>query len=399
MKKPSANAQSHDNCLGIVAAQYAHFDSPLLLESAEQLDSYDLAYETYGELNADASNAILICHALSGDHHAAGYYDESAKSIGWWDSMIGPGKPIDTNHFYVVSSNNLGGCGGSSGPASINPKTEKPFGPDFPMITVNDWVVAQARLSDYLGIQTWAAVVGGSLGGMQVLQWSITYPDRLRHALVIASAAKLSAQNIGFNDVARQAIRTDPEFYNGHYYQHDSTPERGLRIARMLGHMTYLSDDMMARRFGRNLQQKRQLDFEYKPEFEVESYLRYQGEQFVNNFDANTYLLMTKALDYFDPAANHDGTLAQALESVAADFLVVSFSSDWRFSPERSREIVRALHTNNLNVSYAEIESPHGHDSFLLEVDDYFKVVRAYMKRVANPDWRATLGTGVANGE
>ncbi|MFT5654922.1 MAG: homoserine O-acetyltransferase, partial [Arenicella sp.] len=323
----------------------------------------------------------------------------SSKSIGWWDSMIGPGKPIDTDHFYVVSSNNLGGCGGSSGPASINPKTDKPFGPDFPIITVKDWVIAQARLTDYLGIQTWAAVAGGSLGGMQVLQWSITYPDRLRHAVVIAAAAKLSAQNIGFNDVARQAIRTDPEFFGGHYYQQDSKPERGLRIARMLGHMTYLSDDMMAQRFGRNLQQKRQLDFEYRPEFEVESYLRYQGEQFVNNFDANTYLLMTKALDYFDPAQSHDGALAEALKTVTADFLIVSFSSDWRFSPERSREIVRALHTNNLNVSYAEIESPHGHDSFLLELDDYFKIVRAYMKRVVNPDWRATHRAGASNGE
>ena len=399
MTQSPVTAASQDNSLGIVEPHYAHFDTPLTLESTEQLEQYHLAFETYGELNSDASNAILICHALSGNHHAAGRYDESSKSIGWWDSMIGPGKPIDTNHFYVVSSNNLGGCGGSSGPASINPKTDKPFGPDFPMITVNDWVVAQARLADYLGIRTWAAVVGGSLGGMQVLQWSITYPDRLRHAVVIAAAAKLSAQNIGFNDVARQAIRTDPEFFSGHYYQQNSKPEHGLRIARMLGHMTYLSDDMMAQRFGRNLQQKRQLDFEYKPEFEVESYLRYQGEQFVNNFDANTYLLMTKALDYFDPAQSHNGALAEALKTVAADFLVVSFSSDWRFSPERSREIVRALHTNNLNVSYAEIESPHGHDSFLLELDDYFKVVRAYMKRVANPDWRATHRAGVANGE
>ncbi|MFT5136522.1 MAG: homoserine O-acetyltransferase [Arenicella sp.] len=399
MTQSPAKPPSQDNSLGVVEPQLAHFDTPLLLESAEQLDQYHLAFETYGILNADASNAILICHALSGNHHAAGRYDESSKSIGWWDSMIGPGKPIDTDHFYVVSSNNLGGCGGSSGPASINPKTDKPFGPDFPIITVKDWVIAQARLTDYLGIQTWAAVAGGSLGGMQVLQWSITYPDRLRHAVVIAAAAKLSAQNIGFNDVARQAIRTDPEFFGGHYYQQDSKPERGLRIARMLGHMTYLSDDMMAQRFGRNLQQKRQLDFEYRPEFEVESYLRYQGEQFVNNFDANTYLLMTKALDYFDPAQSHDGALAEALKTVTADFLIVSFSSDWRFSPERSREIVRALHTNNLNVSYAEIESPHGHDSFLLELDDYFKIVRAYMKRVVNPDWRATHRAGASNGE
>jgi homoserine O-acetyltransferase len=290
-----------------------------------------------------------------------------------------------------VCSNNLGGCDGSTGPASINPATGHPFGPDFPMVTVSDWVETQLRLSDRLGIQRWAAIVGGSLGGMQVLEWTIRHPARLSHALVIASAAKLTAQNIGFNDVARQAIRTDPDFHDGHYYQHKVAPERGLRIARMLGHITYLSDDAMAQKFGRNLRHKEKLDYHHLPEFEVESYLRYQGERFVQQFDANTYLLMTKALDYFDPADRHNGDLASALSSATADFLVVSFSSDWRFPPERSREIVRALHTNNLNVSYAEVEASHGHDSFLLDIPEYFALVTAYMRRVQSGFKRAEI--------
>lgn len=368
--------------LGIIEPRLVQCDEVLELESGGSLDGYQLIYETYGELNATRSNAILICHALSSDHHAAGYRHESDKSAGWWDALIGPGKPIDTNTFFVVCCNNLGGCGGSTGPASIDPKTSKPFGPSFPIVTVKDWVSSQAFLSDYLGVDCWAAVVGGSLGGMQVLEWSIKHPARLQNAIVIASAAKLSAQNIGFNDVARQAIRTDPDFHGGDYYQHGVTPERGLRIARMLGHITYLSDDMMAHKFGRNLRRKDKLDYHHNPEFEVESYLRYQGEQFVNKFDANTYLLMTKALDYFNPAQKHDDNLAAALSTATANFLVISFSSDWRFAPERSREIVRALHTNSLNVSYAEIESVHGHDSFLLEIPDYFQIVRAYMARV-----------------
>jgi len=368
--------------LGIIEPKLVQCQELLELESGGVLDGYQLIYETYGELNHARSNGILICHALSSDHHAAGYRDKSEKSIGWWDTLIGPGKPIDTNRFYVVCCNNLGGCGGSTGPASVDPKTSKPFGPNFPIVTVEDWVNSQAFLSDQLGIDCWAAVVGGSLGGMQVLEWSIKFPQRLKNAVVIASAAKLSAQNIGFNDVARQAIRTDPDFHDGDYYQHGVTPERGLQIARMLGHITYLSDDMMAHKFGRNLRRKEKLDYQYNPEFEVESYLRYQGERFVNKFDANTYLLMTKALDYFNPAAKQHDNLANALATATANFLVVSFSSDWRFAPERSREIVRALHTNNLNVSYAEIESVHGHDSFLLEIPDYFKIMHAYMARV-----------------
>lgn len=371
------------NSVGIVESQTAQFDSPLKLTSGSELAQYSLVYETYGELNDDRSNALLVCHALSSDHHAAGFYSNNDKSAGWWDLLIGPGKPIDTNRFFVVCSNNLGGCSGSTGPAAINPATGQPYGPDFPIVTVADWVESQARLSDTLGIEQWAAVIGGSLGGMQVLQWSITYPERLKNGIVIASAAKLSAQNIGFNDVARQAIRTDPDFHDGDYYRHNTRPARGLRVARMLGHITYLSDDSMANKFGRSLRQKAKFDYQFSPEFEVESYLRYQGDQFIDRFDANTYLLMTKALDYFDPAGEHDGHLGKALAKVTADFLVVSFSSDWRFSAERSREIVRALQSNKLNVSYAEVNSPHGHDSFLLDIEHYSQVVRAYINRIA----------------
>lgn len=369
--------------IGFVEPKLAHFEQELELASQGRLERYQLAYETYGELNAAGNNAILVCHALSSDHHAAGTYENESNSAGWWDLLIGPGKTIDTDRFFVVCSNNLGGCGGSTGPASINPATGNPYGPDFPIVTVPDWVESQARLSDYLGIKQWAAVIGGSLGGMQVMQWSTTHPARVRNAIIIASAAKLTAQNIGFNDVARQAIRTDPDFHDGDYYQHNTRPTRGLRVARMLGHITYLSDDLMAHKFGRNLRQKAKFDYEFTPEFEVESYLRYQGDRFVDRFDANTYLLMTKALDYFDPASEFGGDLSKSLAKATADFLVVSFSSDWRFSTERSREIVRALQSNKLNVSYAEVESPHGHDSFLLEIDDYTNVLKAYMNRIA----------------
>ena len=376
------------NSVGLVTPQTVVFDEPITLESNGRLESYQLVYETYGRLNNTKSNAILICHALSGNHHVAGYYqrdtDEATlKTAGWWDSMIGPGKPMDTDRFFVVCLNNLGGCSGSTGPSSINPETGRPYGPDFPIVTVNDWVRTQAKLSDHLGIHQWAAVAGGSLGGMQALQWSITFPDRLKHCLVIASAPKLNAQNIGFNDVARQAIRTDPDFHNGDYYSQQTSPTRGMRVARMIGHITYLSEDMMALKFGRNLRKKAKFDYEFTPEFEVESYLRYQGDRFVNSFDANTYLLMTKALDYFNPAADTEDSLTQALAGVQADFLVASFSSDWRFSPERSREIVRALQSNKINVSYSEIKCDQGHDSFLLEIEDYMKVMHSYMNRIA----------------
>lgn len=368
----------------LVEPQQVRFDETLVLESNGQLDGYTLAYETYGKLNARGDNALLICHALSGDHHVAGRYDDSGKTYGWWHLLIGPEKPIDTDKFFVVCSNNIGGCHGSTGPSSINPSTDKPYGTDFPLVTVKDWVYTQAKLSDYLGITQWAAVIGGSLGGMQAMQWSISYPERLRHCIVIASAAKLNAQNIGFNDVARQAIRTDPDFHNGNYYEHNVAPARGMRVARMIGHITYLSEDMMGQKFGRNLRKKAKFDYEFTPEFEVESYLRYQGDAFINKFDANTYLLMTKALDYYDPAAETDDDLTKALAPAMANFLVVSFSSDWRFSPERSREVVRALQSNKLNVSYAEVTCPHGHDSFLLDIDDYTRVVRSYLNRIAD---------------
>jgi len=371
----------HSNSVGIVASRTAHFDTPVKLKSGATLDSYDLVYETYGELNAAKSNAILVCHALSGNHHVAGYHTEKDKYPGWWDNMIGPGKPVDTNRFFVIGVNNLGGCHGSTGPSSVNPKTGKPYGSAFPVVTVDDWVETQARLADHLGIRQFAAVIGGSLGGMQALQWAVSHPERVRHALVIASAPKLTAQNIAFNDVARQAILTDPDFYGGDYYEHGAIPRRGLRIARMLGHITYLSDDVMGEKFGRILKNET-FQFGYDVEFEIESYLRYQGDKFADSFDANTYLLMTKALDYFDPTHHHRNTLSQALKPATADFLVVSFTSDWRFAPGRSREIVKALLDNERTVSYAEITEAHGHDAFLMPDGHYHDVVRAYMNTV-----------------
>jgi homoserine O-acetyltransferase len=368
--------------VGIVSAQRAQFDTPLCFKSGAVLPRYELVYETYGTLNADKSNAILICHALSGHHHVAGYYADAPKNIGWWDNMVGPGKPIDTDKFFVVGLNNLGGCHGSTGPISINPETGKPYGSSFPVITVEDWVESQAHLADYLGIQQFAAVIGGSLGGMQAQQWSLAYPERVRHVLAIASAPRLTAQNIAFNDVARNAILTDPDFHGGDYYAHGVVPTRGLRLARMLGHITYLSDDAMADKFGRELRAEK-LNYGFEVEFEIESYLRYQGDKFAAYFDANTYLLMTKALDYFDPAHACGGDLNKAFAAARADFLVVSFTTDWRFSPERSREIVRPLLHNRRNVSYAEITSTHGHDSFLMEHPHYFDVMRGYLNNVA----------------
>lgn len=368
--------------VGIVTPQYVQIDKPLQLKSGASLDSYHLVYETYGRLNAARSNAVLICHALSGSHHVAGYYADNEKGIGWWDNMVGPGKPIDTNRFFVIGVNNLGGCHGSTGPASIDPQTGKHYGASFPIVTVEDWVEAQANLAEHLGIEQFAAVVGGSLGGMQAMQWTLDYPEKVRHALVIAAASKLTAQNIAFNDVARQAIMTDQEFYGGNFYAYDTLPRRGLRLARMLGHITYLSDDSMAAKFGRSLR-KNELSFGFDVEFEIESYLRYQGDKFADLFDANSYLRMTKALDYFDPAAAYDGNLSAAFRTAKADFMIVSFTSDWRFSPERSREIVKALLDNELNVSYAEITSSHGHDSFLMETPHYHQLVRAYMENIA----------------
>lgn len=368
--------------VGIVSPSVMHFDEPLALECGRELARYDLKYETYGTLNAARSNAVLICHALSGHHHAAGYHSMEDKRPGWWETAIGPGKAIDTNRFFVVALNNIGGCHGSTGPGSVNPDTGQPWGPDFPMVTVKDWVNSQARLADRLGIRRWAAVVGGSLGGMQALQWAIDYPDRLAHAVVIAAAPKLSAQNIAFNEVARQSILTDPHFHGGRYYLHDTYPRHGLILARMVGHITYLSDDAMRAKFGRDLRSGR-FHYGFDVEFQVESYLRHQGETFSRNFDANTYLLMTKALDYFDPARDFGDSLERALEQTQCRFLVMSFTSDWRFAPARSEEIVNALVRVGRDVSYAEIDTDKGHDAFLIDVPEYLHLFRAYMQRVA----------------
>lgn len=380
-----------NHSVGIVHPQTAIFTAPLALDCGRSLPRYALVYETYGQLNEAGSNAVLICHALSGDHHAAGFNAETERKPGWWDSAIGPGKPIDTSRFFVVCLNNLGGCKGSTGPLSIDPTTDKPYGPDFPIVTVRDWVHAQHRLMQYLGLSRWAAVIGGSLGGMQVLQWSISYPEAIAHAVVIAAAPKLSAQNIAFNEVARQAIITDPEFHGGRYAEAGTLPRRGLMLARMLGHITYLSDDAMRAKFGRELRAG-QVNYGFDVEFQVESYLRYQGTSFVDRFDANTYLLMTKALDYFDPAHECGDDLMTALAPAQADFLVVSFTSDWRFAPMRSREIVRALLAAGKRVSYAEIESNHGHDAFLMNIPYYHRVLAGYM---ANINWALEPQAGV----
>ena len=374
--------------VGIVTPQCLHFDEPLTLRSGKVIASYDLMVETYGALNAAKSNAILICHALSGDHHAAGYHTDADGKPGWWDTCIGPGKPIDTNQFFVVCLNNLGGCAGSTGPTSLNPETGTFYGPDFPVVTVRDWVNSQLRLMHRLGIDQWAAVIGGSLGGMQVMRWSISYPEKVRHAIMIAVAPKLSAQNIAFNEVARRAIVTDPDFHGGHFYEHGVVPQRGLRIARMVGHITYLSDDVMNEKFGRELRDAvvgNATGYKYSTqdvEFQIESYLRYQGDKFSEYFDANTYLLITRALDYFDPARTYGGNLSAAFARTTAKFLLVSFSTDWRFSPARSHEMVQALLDNQRDVSYAEIDAPHGHDAFLLDDARYMNVVRSYFERI-----------------
>jgi homoserine O-acetyltransferase len=371
---------SENNSVGVVAPQTAHFSVPLKLKSGQILPQYDLVYETYGTLNAEKSNAVLICHALSGNHHVAGKYSADDRYPGWWDNLIGPGKPLDTNKFFVIGLNNLGGCHGSSGPSSINPETGKQWGSAFPILTVEDWVDSQARLLDHLGVTQLAAVIGGSLGGMQALQWTIAYADRVRHALIIASAPNLTAQNMAFNEVARQAIITDPEFHNGDYYEHDVVPRRGLRIARMLGHITYLSDDVMGEKFGRKI--KDTIKYSFDVEFEMESYLRYQGDKFAGSFDANTYLRMTRALDYYDPALAFDGDLSKALSQTKAEFLVLSFTSDWRFSPARSREIVKALLDNKSTVSYAEVTAAHGHDAFLMPDPHYHAILRSYLSNI-----------------
>ena len=373
---------SLEQSVGIVAPQRFRFDEPLPLKSGAVLPGFDLVYETYGTLNAARSNAVLVCHALSGGHHVAGVYAGNPRNVGWWDNLVGPGKPLDTDKFFVVGVNNLGGCYGSTGPISINPETGKRYGADFPMVTVEDWVAAQARLADHLQIETWAAVMGGSLGGMQALEWTLQFPDRIRHSIVIASAPKLSAQNIAFNEVARQAIISDPDFHGGHYAEYGVVPKNGLRLARMIGHITYLSDSQMGEKFGRQLRHGEH-KFSYDVDFEIESYLRYQGDKFAGFFDANTYLITTKALDYFDPAYAYGGDLAAALARAKAKFLVASFSTDWRFSPARSREIVFALLHNKRHVAYAEIDCDAGHDSFLLDDAHYHAVLRAYLENIS----------------
>jgi homoserine O-acetyltransferase len=367
---------------GAVVARRLRFDAPLACRSGGALDSYDLVYETYGQLNAERSNAVLVCHALNASHHVAGYYADDPKNVGWWDNMIGPGKPVDTDRFFVVGVNNPGSCFGSTGPMSTDPRTGRPYGSRFPVVTCVDWVEAQARLADRLGIARFAAVMGGSLGAMQALQWSISYPDRIANAIVVAATPKLTAQNIAFNEVARRAITTDPDFHGGDFYERGVKPKRGLRLARMIGHITYLSDDAMMEKFGRALRSGA-IGYHFDVDFEVESYLRHQSDKFAEYFDANTYLLITRALDYFDPAHDHGGNLSAALAPARARFLVASFTSDWRFSPERSREIVKALVDNRRDVAYAEIDAPHGHDAFLLDDPRYHAVVRAYFENVA----------------
>ncbi|PWW46829.1 homoserine O-succinyltransferase MetX [Melaminivora alkalimesophila] len=370
----------------IATPQTMHFAEALPLASGASIRDYQLAYETYGELNAARDNAVLVCHALNASHHVAGRYAGQERSEGWWDNMIGPGKSVDTNRFFVIGVNNLGSCFGSTGPMHTNPDTGEVYGADFPVVTVEDWVNAQARLLDRLGIAQLAAVMGGSLGGMQALSWTLQYPERMRHAVVVASAPNLTAENIAFNEVARRAIVTDPDFHGGHFYRHGVVPKRGLRIARMIGHITYLSDDVMNEKFGRELRNAVNGGYQYSTqdvEFQIESYLRYQGDKFSDYFDANTYLLITRALDYFDPARAHGGSLARALAAARARFLLVSFSTDWRFAPARSREIVQALLENRRRVAYAEIDAPHGHDAFLLDDPRYLAVVRAYFDNIA----------------
>ncbi len=367
--------------VGIVKPQKAIFDSPLQLDCGKELKKIELVYETYGSLNERKDNAVLICHALSGDHHAAGFNSPEDKKPGWWDVCIGPGKPFDTNKFFIVCPNNIGGCKGSSGPNTINPETGQLYGPSFPIVTVEDWVNTQNLLGDSLGIKKWACIIGGSLGGMQALQWTISFPEKVQNIISVAAASKLSAQNIAFNEVARQSIINDPDFRDGYYYEHGVIPKIGLSIARMLGHITYLSDDSMRQKFGRDLKEGK-LNFSYDVDFQVESYLRYQGKSFVDKFDANTYLLMTKVLDYYDPASRFGGDLSKAFEKSISNYLIVSFTSDWRFSPERSQEIVEALVGAKKNVSYSEIEANNGHDAFLMPIPNYLNILKNFMDSI-----------------
>lgn len=382
MNSTSQNHTTAEESLGTVLEQRYTHSQPLVLASGRTLPSYELVYECYGELNAEQSNAILICHALSSDHHAAGFHEGDQKP-GWWDYYIGPNKVIDTNRFFVVCPNNLGGCSGSTGPLSINPETQQAYGASFPTVRVRDWVLTQSHLADHLGIQQWAAVIGGSLGGMQVQRWSLDFPERLQHAVVIASAMKLTAQNLAFNEIARTAITADPDFFNGSYAEHGTVPKQGLALARMIGHVTYLSDDAMGQKFGRELRSGSfELGQDSEIEFQVQSYLRYQGEGFTHRFDANTYILMTRALDFFDLAREYADDPVKAFHQAQCKFLVISFNSDWRFAKERSQEMTDALIAAGKNVSYAEVESTIGHDAFLLPNARYEGILAAYIGNI-----------------
>ena len=369
--------------VGLVTPQVAHFDDPFTFVNGAVLQSHQLVYETYGELNSAGDNAVLICHALSGSHHAAGFHSADERRPGWWDLAIGPGKPIDTARLFVVCSNNLGCCDGSSGPNTINPSTGEAWGGQFPQPQVQDWVRSQKLLAEHLGISKWAAVIGGSLGGMQALQWTIDFPDWVGHCVALAAAPGLTAQNIAFNEIARHAILSDPDWCEGAYLSEGTLPARGVALARMVGHLTYMSADGMSDRFGRELREGG-----FSPDdnaewvFQVESYLRHQGSRFSTQFDANTYVLMTRALDLFDLTGTQDGGLAAVLARAQAEFLVASFSSDWRFPPQRSIEIRDALMAAGKPVTYANIETDNGHDGFLLPNPSYEQLLKEWMRRV-----------------
>jgi homoserine O-acetyltransferase len=370
--------------VGLVRKQFYTFGEPpreMELASGAKLGPITLAYETYGRLNRDKSNAILILHALSGDSHAAGKYAESDKNPGWWDNTIGPGKAFDTDKYFVICSNVIGGCQGSTGPASINPATGKEYGLSFPMITVHDMVRAQIHLIDHLGIDKLLAVTGGSMGGMQALRWAVSYPDRVIAAIPIATTSKLSPQGIAFNEVGRVAIMADPNFNDGDYYGR-TVPREGLALARMIGHITYLSDDSMHEKFGRKLRGKKSFGYNFNVDFEVESYLRYKGDTFVQRFDANSYLYITKAIDYFDLSLP-EGSLVKAVEGTKAKFLIISFKSDWLYPPYQAREIVKALMINGVDVTYCEIDSRYGHDAFLLDEGEMSKMITNFLANVA----------------
>lgn len=375
----SADDRSHE--VDHPSSEVARFgaDQPLRLDCGIDLKPFQIAYKTYGELNADRSNAVLICHALTGDQHVANVHPVTGKP-GWWETLVGPGRPLDPSRYFIICSNVIGGCMGSTGPASINPATGKVWGLDFPVITIPDMVRAQAMLIDRLGIDTLFAVVGGSMGGMQVLQWTAAYPKRVYSALAIACSTRHSAQNIAFHELGRQAVMADPDWHNGAYADQGIHPHRGLAVARMAAHITYLSDAALHRKFGRRMQDRELPTFSFDADFQVESYLRYQGSSFVERFDANSYLYLTRAMDYFDIAGDHGGVLAKAFAGIETRFCVVSFTSDWLFPTSESRALVHALNASSARVSFAEIETDRGHDAFLLDVPEFFDISRAFLQ-------------------